>query len=85
MTNLDRAFSRLGVVRHVAKDVNVQSSATCIGVDVDGGRFFGSAGKLAAETLGVNAVHCLYRCGLAYVASTTRRVFGYHTMAMPAQ
>jgi len=37
--NLDRAFQRHGVIKHSAKDVSAATTATCVGIDVDSGRY----------------------------------------------
>lgn len=37
--NLDHAFARLGVQKHAAKDVSAVSDTTCVGIDVNSGRY----------------------------------------------
>ena len=52
LDRLDKAFLKVGVQKHPEKDVNAASSATCIGVDVDRGRFLApSAPSLVASLL----------------------------------
>ena len=61
LQNLDRSFKRMGILKHAAKDVSLASSTTCIGIDVEAGRFL--APHLQSVLKFMAALVHMFRCG----------------------